>query len=633
MGSISSVSRSSEALTDVLEAQDSRHVLRFLTCGSVDDGKSSLIGRLLFDSQKVLEDQLDILARDSKKSGTQGDRLDLALLVDGLQSEREQGITIDVAYRYFATDKRRFIIADTPGHEQYTRNMVTGASTCDLAIILIDATKGVQQQTRRHSYLCSLLGIKQIIVAINKMDLVDYSQERYKQIQHDFLDFSGVLNLPDIRFVPISALEGDNVVHRSEHLAWFRGSTLLEYLETSTVLTQTDQDFRFPVQRVCRPSSDFRGYQGSIVSGEVSVGDTIRVLPSGQISTIKAIVTMGGDKANAHAPDAITLTLHDDLDVSRGNVIVHKDALPKVARRFRANLVWMQQDSAMQEGKRYAFKFATQEVVGWVEQFKHRVDIHSLQEVPARELHVNDIGLADISLVDSVIFDAYVTNRHMGSFIVIDLESSQTVAAGMIEGALAAAPVYWHKPSVSKAERIERNQHRACVLWFTGLSGAGKSTIANALNRALFEQGVQGYVLDGDNLRHGLSSDLGFSAEDRAENIRRAAEMAKILADAGMVVSAAFISPLAEHRLIAKRILADAFIEVFVDVPLDECARRDPKGLYARSKKGDIQNFTGLSAPFETPLSPAIHLKANENSVEECVAQLIAYMRAEKMLK
>ncbi|RUO65921.1 sulfate adenylyltransferase subunit CysN [Pseudidiomarina planktonica] len=611
-------------------------LLRLLTCGSVDDGKSTLIGRLLYDSQGIYEDQLSSLTADSKKMGTQGGELDLALLVDGLQSEREQGITIDVAYRYFSTPKRKFIIADTPGHEQYTRNMATGASNSDFAIILIDASKGVQTQTRRHSFICSLLGIKQVIVAVNKMDTVGYKQDVYKGIQQDYLKLAGSLDIPDIRFVPISALLGDNVVHPSKQMPWFRGSTLLHYIETTVPQAHESNEFRFPVQRVSRPDSDFRGFEGSIVSGAVKVGDTIRVLPAGTISSVRSITTFDGELDQAVAPQAVTITLNDEVAVNRGDMLAHKDDLPRVASRVRAKLVWMH-EQPLQPRNEYRVHFITKATRGMVAGLHHRIDVNTMTEQSVSTLGLNEIGLVDLQLVEPVPFDKYADNKHSGSFILIDKVSNTTVAAGMVEEALpdtgaqrageTSQEVVWHAAAVGSQERALRYEHKPCMLWYTGLSGSGKSTIANAVDRLLFERGCRTYVLDGDNLRHGLNKDLGFSDSDRVENIRRVSEMGRLFVDAGLIVSAALISPFAEERARAKTLVgADQFIEVFIDTPIEVCEQRDPKGLYAKARAGDIPNFTGISSPYEAPAKPDVHVHTDKVNVTEAAQQIIDYL-------
>jgi len=627
-------------ILEYLQQHENKQLLRFITCGSVDDGKSTLIGRLLHDSKMIYEDQLAAITADSKKSGTQGDQVDLALLVDGLQSEREQGITIYVAYRYFSTAKRKFIIDDTPGHEQYTRNMATGASTCDLAIILIDASRGVQAQTRRHSFICSLLGIKQVIVAVNKMDLVDYQQSVYKAIQADYLRLAGSLDIPDIRFVPISALTGDNVVNQSPNMAWFRGSPLMDYLEhVEVAVPQTTDEFRFPVQLVSRPRSDFRGFQGSISSGSITVGDTVRVLPSGTITSIKEILTFDGALTTAHAPMAVTLTLNDEVDVSRGDMIVRKDKIPQVSSRYRAKMVWMHQQP-LAPGREYYLKFASKMTRGKVTQVEHRIDVNTMLERPAATLALNEIGSVEMHLVEPVAFDVYSNNKHTGAFIIIDRLSNVTVGAGMVDEALADSAaagvetltseprtdIVWHDAAVSHADRVGRHGHQPCVLWYTGLSGSGKSTIANAVDRKLFELGCHTYLLDGDNVRHGLNQDLGFDDASRVENIRRITEVARLFVDAGLIVGTAFISPFIADRAQARELAGQHFIEVFIDTPLEICEQRDPKGLYKKARAGDIPHFTGISSPYEAPEAPEIHVRTAELSIEQAAQQIVDYL-------
>lgn len=621
-----------ENIEEYLKQHERKQLLRFITCGSVDDGKSTLIGRLLHDSKLIYEDQLAAL----KKSHSDAD-VNLADLVDGLQAEREQGITIDVAYRYFSTDKRKFIIADTPGHEQYTRNMATGASTCDLAIILIDAEKGVQTQTRRHSFIVSLLGIKHVIVAVNKMDAVAFSQARYKEIQQQYIELAGVLNIPDIHFVPISALQGDNVVHKSAHTPWFRGRTLMQYLETLEIQQAQANDFRFNVQWVNRPDASFRGYAGSIASGKVKPGDTIRVLPSGKVSTIKAIATFDGACEQAVAPQAVTLTLNDELDISRGDMITDKDALPHMSRRLRAKVVWLHEE-ALQPRREYVLKMGTQSATAWCEKVHYRVDINTLKEVDDSQLGLNEIGMIDVQALQPLVFDRYQNNRATGAFILIDKLSNATVAAGMVAQPLSdteeaveparVGPVTWQSTSVTRAERAALKQQQPVVLWFTGLSGAGKSSIANAVEERLLALHKHTYLLDGDNVRHGLNAGLTFSEADRIENIRRIGEVAKLMVDAGLIVLTAFISPLRANRDFVRSRLADGeFVEIFVDTPLAVCEQRDVKGLYAAARKGDIANFTGISSPYEPPAAPELTLDTTALSVEAAAERVIAYLR------
>ncbi|MBG24323.1 MAG: adenylyl-sulfate kinase [Idiomarinaceae bacterium] len=610
-----------------LKQHESKQLLRFITCGSVDDGKSTLIGRLLHDSQLIYEDQLQAI--------TKNDAINFANLVDGLQAEREQGITIDVAYRYFSTAKRKFIIADTPGHEQYTRNMATGASTSDLAIILIDAEKGVQTQTRRHSFIVSLLGIKHVIVAVNKMDSVGFSQERYKAIQQEYIELAGLLTIPDIHFVPISALNGDNVVHKSANTPWFRGRTLMQYLETLEIQQAQHKAFRLPVQWVNRPNAEFRGYAGNIASGAVQPGDTIRVLPSGKVTTVKSIETFDGALEHAQAPQAITLTLNDDIDISRGNMIVEKDALPQMSRRLRAKLVWLHED-ALQPQREYLLKMNTQTTTAQCEKVRYRIDINTLKEVEDNQLGLNEIGMIDLQASQPLVFDSYQQNRATGAFILIDKLTQATVAAGMVTQALndsiearspQVGPVTWQTTTVSAAERAALKQQKPVVLWFTGLSGAGKSAIANAVEKRLLEMHKHTYLLDGDNVRHGLNAGLTFSEADRIENIRRIGEVAKLMVDAGLIVLTAFISPLRANReFVRSRLSQDEFIEIFVDTPLEVCEQRDPKGLYAKARQGEIANFTGISSPYEPPEAPELTLDTTKLSVAEAADKVIAYL-------
>ncbi len=610
-----------------LKQHESKQLLRFITCGSVDDGKSTLIGRLLHDSQLIYEDQLQAI--------TKNDAINFANLVDGLQAEREQGITIDVAYRYFSTAKRKFIIADTPGHEQYTRNMATGASTSDLAIILIDAEKGVQTQTRRHSFIVSLLGIKHVIVAVNKMDSVDFSQERYKAIQQEYIELAGLLTIPDIHFVPISALNGDNVVHKSANTPWFRGRTLMEYLETLEIQQAQHKAFRLPVQWVNRPNAEFRGYAGNIASGAVQPGDTIRVLPSGKVTTVKSIETFDGALERAQAPQAVTLTLNDDIDISRGNMIVEKDALPQMSRRLRAKLVWLHED-ALQPQREYLLKINTQTTTAQCEKVRYRIDINTLKEVEDNQLGLNEIGMIDLQATQPLVFDSYQQNRATGAFILIDKLTQATVAAGMVTQALndsiearspQVGPVTWQTTTVSAKERAALKQQKPVVLWFTGLSGAGKSAIANAVEKRLLEMHKHTYLLDGDNVRHGLNAGLTFSEADRIENIRRIGEVAKLMVDAGLIVLTAFISPLRANReFVRLRLAQGEFIEIFVDTPLEVCEQRDPKGLYAKARQGEIANFTGISSPYEPPEAPELTLDTTALSIDEAADKVIAYL-------
>lgn len=589
----------------------SKDQLRFITCGSVDDGKSTLIGRFLHDSKAIYEDQLQALARDSVKHGTTGDAIDFALLVDGLEAEREQGITIDVAYRFFTTPRRSFMVADTPGHEQYTRNMATGASNAQLAVILIDARKGVLVQTKRHSYICSLLGIRHVVVALNKMDLVDYRKDVFDRIVEDYVEFASNLGFTSIGAIPISARYGDNIIRLSRNTDWFHGRCLLDYLENIDVQSETaGLPFRFPVQWVNRPNLDFRGYAGTVVSGSIAVGDEIVIPASGRNSRVKQIVTYDGDLVRAEAGDAVTITLTDEIDVGRGDIIAKPMERPEVADQFAAHLIWMDQED-MVPGRSYAFRIGTQSIAsGRVTAMKYRIDVNTGAHVTARTLSLNEIGFCNIATVLPATFDTYEANRRTGSFIVIDRDTNRTVGAGMIAFPLRrAANIAWQPLSLGKKERAALKHQRACIIWFTGLSGAGKSTIANLVDQKLFAMSYHTMLLDGDNLRHGLNRDLGFTESDRVENIRRAGEVAKLMVDGGLLVICSFISPYKAERDMVRSLVGDGeFIEVFVDTPIGECVRRDPKGLYAKAKSGTIKNFTGIDAPYEAPSAPEIHL-------------------------
>ncbi len=588
----------------------SASLLRFITCGSVDDGKSTLIGRLLYDSKMVFTDHLHALEADSKRVGTQGGELDFALLVDGLAAEREQGITIDVAHRFFSTATRRFIVADTPGHEQYTRNMVTGASTADLAVILVDARKGVLTQTRRHSYLVSLLGIRHVVLAVNKLDLVDYSPTVFNAIAHDYRAFASSIGLHHVVAIPMSALRGDNVADRSQHTPWYDGPTLMHHLDTVEVEHHVDDGpLRMPVQWVNRPDSEFRGYAGTLVGGSVRPGDQVRVVPSGTTTTVARIVTADGDLPEAVAGQSVTLTLADDVDISRGDVIAAAADPPAVADQFECHLVWMA-DEPMLPGRQYLMKIGTRTVAATVARPKYRVNVNTLEHVAARTLDLNEIGVCNLSLGQPVAFDPYTANRDMGGFILIDRSTHNTVAAGMLHFALRRADnVHWQALTVNKQARAALKGQRGCVVWLTGLSGAGKSTVANIIEQKLHGLGRHTYLLDGDNVRHGLNRDLGFTDADRVENIRRVAEVAKLMVDAGLIVIASFISPFAAERRMARELFDDGeFIEVFVDASLAVAEQRDPKGLYAKARRGDLVNFTGVDSPYEAPETPELRL-------------------------
>ena len=615
-----------ERVDQHLAEQASLDTLRFITCGSVDDGKSTLIGRMLFEAQMIFEDQVASLQSDSKKMGTQGGDIDFALLVDGLASEREQGITIDVAYRFFATDRRKFIVADTPGHEQYTRNMVTGASTADVAVILIDARQGVLTQTRRHSMICSALGIKQVVIAINKMDLVDYRQDVFDRILEDYQAFAKDLQFTEMTAIPMSALKGDNIIERSSHMHWYQGPTLLGLLETvDSRATRVNHALRFPVQWVNRPNLDFRGFSGTIEAGTAIVGQSIRVLPSGATAKIQGIVLFEDHLESAEAGQAVTLTLDTEIDASRGDVIVAADAPCEVSDQFEVNLVWMDQEPGYR-GRSVWLKLGTTQVNAHITAIKHKININTFEHMAATQLELNDLSVVTVKTDRPIAFERYQDCAPMGAFILIDRMSNHTVAAGMIEFALRRAKnVHRQKLEVGKAARRTLNGHTSRVLWFTGLSGSGKSTIANALEKALHAQGIRTYVLDGDNVRHGLNSDLGFTDADRVENIRRIGEVAKLMVDAGVVVLTAFISPFRAERDMVRGLFEEGeFVEIFVDTPLAVAEVRDPKGLYQKARRGEIPNFTGIGSPYEAPLHPDVHIHTEHESVEETVSRLLA---------
>ncbi|CAI8759669.1 Sulfate adenylyltransferase subunit 1 / Adenylyl-sulfate kinase [Pseudomonas sp. IT-P258] len=618
-------------LTPYLQQQQNKQLLRFITCGSVDDGKSTLIGRLLYESKVLFEDQLGQLEADSKKLGTQGDELDFALLVDGLSAEREQGITIDVAYRFFATDKRKFIVADTPGHEQYTRNMVTGASTADLAVILIDARQGLLTQTRRHSYLVSLLGIRKVVVAINKLDLVDYSQALFERIEAEYRAFAAQIGLLDIQCIPLSALRGDNMLQASPNTPWYQGPSLLAYLEDVPLEQdrQSNAAFRLPVQWVNRPNLDFRGYCGNVVAGSVSVGERIRVLPSGQQSEITGILGSAGEQQQALCGQAVTLTLKDEIDISRGDVIALADAPPAVADQFEATLVWMDEQPLL-PGRPYLMKIGYRTVGMSCANLKHRVDVNSLEHLAAKTLELNGIGVCNLHLDRPIAFDAYADNRDTGGFIVIDRLSNRTVGAGMLHFALRRAQnVHWQAIDVNREAHAALKGQSPRVLWFTGLSGAGKSTIANLVERKLHALGRHTYLLDGDNVRHGLNRDLGFTEADRVENIRRVSEVARLMLDAGLITLVSFISPFRAERDMARSLTGDGnFLEIFIDAPLALAEQRDPKGLYLKARRGELKNFTGIDSPYEPPVAPDIHIDTQFESAEAAAERIVEALLA-----
>jgi bifunctional enzyme CysN/CysC len=609
-----------------LGAPAAKDQLRFLTCGSVDDGKSTLIGRLLHDSKMIYEDQLQALARDSVKHGTTGNDIDFALLVDGLEAEREQGITIDVAYRFFATPRRSFMVADTPGHEQYTRNMATGASNAQVAIILIDARKGVLVQTKRHSFICSLLGIRHVVVAVNKIDLVDYRKEVFDRIVGDYVAFASALGFTSIVPIPISARYGDNITERSGNTEWYQGPCLLDHLESIDIRSETvGLPFRFPVQWVNRPNLDFRGYAGTVASGRIAVGDDIVVAASGRNSRVKRIVTYDGDQLSAEAGDAVTIALADEIDVGRGDVLAKAAERPEVADQFAAHIIWMDQEP-MVPGRSYAFRIGTQSIAsGSITAIKHKIDVNTREHLAATTLALNEIGFCNVATALPASFDSYEVNRRTGSFIIIDRYTNRTVGAGMIAFALRRATnIAWQPLSIGKQERSALKHQKPCIIWFTGLSGAGKSTIANMVDQKLFAGSHHTMLLDGDNLRHGLNRDLGFTEADRVENVRRVGEVAKLMVDAGLIVICSFISPYRAEREMVRSLVGEGeFIEVFVDTPIDECARRDPKGLYLKAKAGKIKNFTGVDAPYEAPSAPEVHLQTLDRRPDELADEVL----------
>ncbi|QTD55892.1 sulfate adenylyltransferase subunit CysN [Parasphingorhabdus cellanae] len=615
-----------EDIDTYLEAHQHKTMLRFITCGSVDDGKSTLIGRLLYDSKMIFEDQLATLEADSKKVGTQGQEIDFALLVDGLAAEREQGITIDVAYRFFATEKRKFIVADTPGHEQYTRNMVTGASTADLAVILIDARQGILTQTRRHSYLAHLIGIKHLVVAVNKMDLVGYDQAVYDDIIADYTAFAKEIGIEAFTPMPISGLAGDNITSKSDNTPWYKGPALVEHLENVEVMVTANQarPLRMAVQWVNRPNLDFRGFSGQISGGTVKPGDPVRILPSGKTSTVKRIVTFDGDLDEAVAGQSVTLTLADEIDCSRGDVVAAVDAPPQVADQFETTIVWMD-ESELLPGRSYWMKIGTQFVSATVQPPKYQVNVNNMEQLAAKTLDLNGIGVAEIATDRPIIFEPYADNRDLGGFILIDKISNATVAAGMLHFCLRRSQnVHWQDVDIDRAAHALQKRQEPRVVWFTGLSGSGKSTIANMVEKRLYALGKHSFLLDGDNVRHGLNKDLGFTDVDRVENIRRIGEVAKLMADAGLIVLTAFISPFrAERQLVRSMLPNDEFIEIFVDTPLSVAEERDVKGLYKKARAGELKNFTGIDSDYEIPENAEMRIDTTKMSPEEAAEIIV----------
>ncbi|MDR6831994.1 MULTISPECIES: sulfate adenylyltransferase subunit CysN [unclassified Sphingopyxis] len=615
-----------EDIDAYLAGHEKKSLLRFITCGSVDDGKSTLIGRLLYDSKMIFEDQLSALEADSKRVGTQGQEIDFALLVDGLAAEREQGITIDVAYRFFTTEKRKFIVADTPGHEQYTRNMVTGASTADLAVILIDARKGVLTQTRRHSFLAHLIGIKHIVLAVNKMDLVGYDKTVFERILLSYRAFASEIGITNFTAIPISGFKGDNITALSDNTPWFKGPALIEHLENVEIGARADEakPFRLPVQWVNRPNLDFRGFSGQLASGKVRPGDAVRILPSGKTTTVDRIVTLDGDLDEAIAGQSVTLTLTDEVDCSRGDVIAAADAPPEAADQFEATLVWMA-DEAMIAGRAYWLKLATQSVSATMQAPKYEINVNTLDHLAAKTLELNGIGVVELSTDKPIVFEAYGENHTLGGFILIDKLTNATVAAGMLHFSLRRAQnVHWQATDVDRDMRANLKNQRPALLWFTGLSGSGKSTIANLVEKKLHRMNRHSFLLDGDNVRHGLNRDLGFTEADRIENIRRVGEVAKLMTDAGLIVITAFISPFRVERDMVRSMLPEGeFIEIFIDTPLAEAERRDVKGLYKKARAGQLKNFTGIDSPYEAPETPEIRIDTTAMSPEEAADLII----------
>jgi bifunctional enzyme CysN/CysC len=625
--------QSKSSLEELLHAAQGKSLLRFITCGSVDDGKSTLIGRLLFETNMIFDNELASLQKDSRKFGTTGDDVDLALLVDGLASEREQGITIDVAYRFFSTLKRKFIVADTPGHEQYTRNMATGASTADLAIVIVDCRSGLLTQTKRHSVIVSLLGVKQVIVAVNKMDLMHYQQDSFLEIEQHYRQFASNLGFEQISVIPVSALKGDNVCVLSSQMPWYKGLTVLETLENADTHHKSTTDFRFPVQWINRPTMDFRGYAGTIVSGSIKPGQKVLIQPSGKTTTVKRIVSYDGDLACASTNQAVTLTLEDEIDISRGDVITNIEAPCVTTSQFRTTILWMSENSLLR-GREYLFKCATQTAVCSLNTLKYRLDVNTGEQQVADTLELNQIGVCDISLNKEIAFESYDKNKTLGSFILIDRFSNETVGCGWLNFALfRSGNIHKQSLAVTQKNRSSIKGHRPCVLWFTGLSGAGKSTIANLVESTLNQRKVHTVLLDGDNIRHGLSKDLGFTNGARAENVRRIAEVAKLMYEAGLVCLVSFISPFEHERLMAKKLIGEEqFFELFIDTPLHIAESRDVKGLYKKVREGKIKNFTGINSPYQVPSNPTLTINTLEQSAEQASSEIIQLLKKRKII-
>ena len=607
-----------------LVEQENKQLLRFITCGSVDDGKSTLIGRLLYESQLIFDDQLAELKSTSKKVGTQGDEIDFALLVDGLAAEMEQGITIDVAYRFFSTDKRKFIVADTPGHEQYTRNMATGASTADVAILLVDARAGLLPQTCRHSYIVNMLGVKNICLAINKMDLVDYSQDVFEKIKAEFLEFSADLNFEKIVSIPVSALKGDNIINSSTNTNWYEGESLIQYLENVKFITDKDfQAFTLPVQWVNRLSHEFRGFCGLVTEGSISEGDEIMVKPSNKRSKIKKILVADKYSSSCSMGQSVTVELTDEIDISRGNIICHKDSSCDAVDQFQGKLLWMDEER-MVPGRPYIFRFGVAESSGSVSKLRHRININTFVDEASSDLELNEIGIVNIALDKKIVMEPYVISNSLGSFIVIDKMTNNTVGMGLVNFALRRGEnVYWHNMEINRDSRSTSKNQKAVVLWLTGLSGSGKSTIANIVEKKLYNLGKHTMLLDGDNVRHGLNKDLGFTDVDRVENIRRIANVSKLMLDAGLITIVSFIAPFKAERDLAKDLMGDDILEVFIDVPIEVAESRDPKGLYKKARSGDLKNFTGIDSPYEKPENPDIHIESDKISAEDAAEIIV----------